>query len=272
MTLHMTQPDIGAPCNRAATTSVRISLFSPRELYQVALRSICGEGSGFTLQSVEQTLPCPLDPPALPVPDVIIVDMDILTGERQEAMETILCSLCGIARVIVLADRVDQTCTHIAFASGARGYVYTSVSIETFRQALHVVSLGGLWFEEDVTRLRRQQLDDAGHEAVLRVTRLLSERERQILNRVARGETSKEIAAALYLSESSVRTYWYRVLSKLNALNKAEAITRATRLGLIEADEEEDMLSKTCLRTSGTRKQRRERQNSYGSSYTFTLS
>ena len=65
------------------------------------------------------------------------------------------------------------------------------------------------------------------------VIRELSERETQILNQIASGKTSKNIAYELSLSESSVRTYWYRVLNKLNALNTAEAIAHAARLGLL---------------------------------------
>jgi DNA-binding NarL/FixJ family response regulator len=65
-------------------------------------------------------------------------------------------------------------------------------------------------------------------------SRYLSEREQQILQCVARGQTSKDIAQDLYLSESSVRTYWYRVLTKLNATNKAEALVIASQQGLLD--------------------------------------
>jgi DNA-binding CsgD family transcriptional regulator len=105
-----------------------------------------------------------------------------------------------------------------------------------------VVAQGGFWLGQytpdarTVMRAPAASTRPLAYDGADYIVRSLSLRERQILHCTAIGKTSKEIAHKLYLSESSVRTYWYRILSKLNALNKAEAIARAARLGLLDME------------------------------------
>jgi two-component system nitrate/nitrite response regulator NarL len=61
----------------------------------------------------------------------------------------------------------------------------------------------------------------------------LSRQERSILLHVARGETNTEIAKELFLAPNTVKTYWQSALAKLNAHNRAEAITHAHEAGLL---------------------------------------
>jgi|GEM_PF-1718044 DNA-binding NarL/FixJ family response regulator len=228
----------------AQAADVRIYLFSHCELRHIALHYICGKGSGFSLVGTANELPERFETLAAIKPDLIIIDADLLAASRARAMEMLLRQIREVARIIVLASHLDVTRACVAVASGADGYILTSVSIDTFLRALHVVAAGGIWLGEELARTIAGQLADPHHDDTTPVARLLSQRERQILNCVARGETSKEIARQLYLSESSVRTYWYRVLGKLNALNKAEAVARAARLGLLDTgmDDDDDAL------------------------------
>lgn len=235
MTLQMVKQFTNDVCCEGKGKDVGIYLFSSRELQHVALRHICEADSGFALLGIENRLSASLETLAIIKPDLVIVDMDLLP-EDHVALETALCSLRGCMRVILLADRMNIACARTVIASGVHGYILTSVSIEEFRQALRVVIAGGLWLGQDLARSDTHQFVETRPDDAVQMARLLSQREQEILNRVAQGATSKEIAKKLFLSESSVRTYWYRVLSKLNALNKAEAIARAARLGLLDTD------------------------------------
>lgn len=229
----------------AETAEVRIYLFSACELRHVALQYICGEGSGFALVGAASEIPEDLEILSGMRPDLVIVDAELLAGRRSVGMEGVLRQIRKVTRVIVLAGRLDVPHACAAITQGADGYILTSVPIDEFLQALRVVASGGIWLGPQLARTIASQFVEPHHEDTAQVARLLSQRERQILNCVARGETSKQIAKELYLSESSVRTYWYRVLGKLNALNKAEAVARAARLGLLDAvevDEEETIL------------------------------
>jgi len=226
-----------------SNTNACIHLFSAREILQIALRYVCAEGNMFQLASTENKLP--EDPGILTQKEsgLAIIDRELLTEGWPETLEHIVEVVRGVIRVILIGDSLDVTHLHTAVACGINGYILTSASVDEFRQALYVVAAGGLWLGEDLAYLHNRQLVVSEPASVRnsRIARLLSQREREILNYVARGITSKDIARKLFLSESSVRTYWYRVLSKLNALNKAEAIVRATRLGLLDAiNDDED--------------------------------
>jgi len=233
--------------------NVRVYLLSPCELRHVALQYICGEGSGFVLVGAAEQLPDDSAVLAAAAPDLAIVDSELFLGARSRSVESVLRQIREVTRVIVLAGHLDVARACTAIAHGADGYVLTSMPLDELLQALRVVAAGGIWLGEELARtIAAHFAEPHQQDEATQVARLLSQRERQILNCVARGETSKEIARGLFLSESSVRTYWYRVLGKLNALNKAEAVARAARLGLLDpaqnAEDEALMVASPRLR------------------------
>lgn len=222
-------------------SDVRVCLLSACELRRIALEYICVAGSGFALVGAAPDLTGNLEQLAASAPDVILIDAELLITDSAQTREQLLRQVRETAPTIVLSGHLDIASACSVIAAGADGYVLTASPIEELLQALQFVAAGGIWLDSDVVRTiashfaEPQFTEEASHTA-----RLLSSREHQILRSVARGETSKEIAQKLILSESSVRTYWYRVLSKLNAANKAEAVVRAVRLGLLDEAEGED--------------------------------
>jgi two-component system nitrate/nitrite response regulator NarL len=223
-----------------STNARGIYLFSVCELRRVAIQHICCEGDEFYLIEAFKEFPADFETVTKIKPDLVIIDMTLLVGSRSDSIENVLQRVCGLSPVLILSDHLDIpfACTIIAY--GASGYLLTSDSIEEMLQAFHVVVSRGIWLGRALARVLAHQLADTRSLEVSRNPHLLSQRERQILNYVAAGKTGKEIARELYLSESSVRTYWYRVMTKLNALNKAEAVAHASRLGLLDFVAEED--------------------------------
>ena len=218
-----------------ADQKIRIQLFSSCELHHAALRYICSPESGYILECTACEFPLKASLFEISRPDLIIIEsalLDLITLDSP--YYEILSHICALSAVLLLADQIDIISLRKALAYGVSGYVLTSVSLDEFHRALQAVVAGGLWLSQHNMSVR---IPDTSLSQADRVARSLSERERQILNCIANGMTGKEAARTLSLSESSVRAYWYRVLSKLNALNKAEALVRASRLGLLEAEE-----------------------------------
>ena len=215
---------------RSTDSNISVQLYSPHELHHAALQHLCSDGSGFALECTNRELPHNLKLLEAMKPDVIILDIALFVEKGPDAIQAALRSLCEYTTVILLADQIDTLLMRRAMASGVSGYLLTTLPLDSFRSALQTVAAGGLWFGLDSTML------PGASSFAERIVRSLSERERQILNYVANGLTSKEVANRLGLSQSSVRTYWYRVLSKLNALNKAEALVRAASLGLLDPE------------------------------------
>jgi DNA-binding NarL/FixJ family response regulator len=222
-----------------------IYVLSSCELRIAALKALCTEENGCRLAGMQKELPVRMQHVQKASPDLVIVDMDMFLAGSDDIASTIDLLKQQAVQVLVLASYLDISLACTAIAHGASGYLLTSTSCQHCLNAFRFVACGGTWLEEELrTRLVEHipttQRDDEDH-----VLRLLSTREYQILQKTAQGETSKDIAQTLCLSESSVRTYWHRVLTKLNAFSKVEAVTRAIRLGILnpqkDLDSDEDL-------------------------------
>ncbi|MBX5440927.1 MAG: response regulator transcription factor [Solirubrobacteraceae bacterium] len=106
-----------------------------------------------------------------------------------------------------------------ARAAGASGFVSKGLGARDVMSAIRVIGLGGQVFGEDATAAEEAQP--------------LTEREREVLALVATGATNREIAAQLHLSPHTVKDYTRNVFRKLEVRNRAEAVQRAQRLGLL---------------------------------------
>ena len=112
-----------------------------------------------------------------------------------------------------------------AIEDGALGYVMKESPIETIRAAVQSAMDGEVFMTEDVRRIYETRKGAKG----------LSAREAEALVLAAKGAGNREIAAAMYLSENSVKMFLKRAFYKLGAANRAEAVQLAVRRGLIPA-------------------------------------
>ncbi len=225
--------------------TISIYVLSACELRLSALRTLCTENNGCYLVGIEKHIPESLEQLQKSGADIILVDIDLFQGVASRPLAEVIDTLKQIASVLLLASYLDISGACAAIAHGASGYLLTSTSSQRCIQAFHIVACGGTWLEEDLRQRMLNHTSTISSEDEKRGTRLLSQRELQILQRIARGESNRTIAEGLYLSESSVRTYWHRVLTKLNAFSKVEAVTRAIKLGLLvpEPEPDEDIFS-----------------------------
>jgi two-component system, NarL family, response regulator NreC len=217
--------------------AVKIMLFSQCKLRYLGLYYICSEYKEFMLLGSEDTLSSNSAILAGVQPDLIIVDQALLIGGSLQPGD-ILRGFRQVARILIIADQIDLAFACAAIVSGIDGYLLTSASQEEMLQTLRTIARGGSWLELRFVKMLVERLMNSAETPApepkhLPGARQLSEREQQILQYLAEGYTCKEVAKELYLSESSVRTYWYRIMNKLNAVNKAEAIMIASRAGLL---------------------------------------
>ncbi|MFH9350579.1 LuxR C-terminal-related transcriptional regulator [Kitasatospora sp. NPDC017646] len=151
--------------------------------------------------------------------------------------------LCRIRRerpevaVIVLGPVGELRGVAGAFAAGAAGYVPSDERIEVVERAIGRARAGEAAVAVDVLRGAFDQLlrpvAEPDDEAV-RLLRLLTRREVQVLARIADGEDTAAIAAGMRIAASTARTHVQRVLMKLGARTRLEAAAVAARTGLLE--------------------------------------
>jgi DNA-binding NarL/FixJ family response regulator len=160
------------------------------------------------------------------LPEVILLDID-MPGGGLEAARTIAAA-CPVTKVVMLtvSEREDDVAE--AFRAGARGYILKGVSARELVSILRAVAAGEGYVTPTLA---------AGLLADLTETRpgagptnpldALTQREREILERVAAGSSNKEVAQELYLSEKTVKHYMTTILQKLQVRNRVEAAIMA---------------------------------------------
>lgn len=219
--------------------AVKILLFSKCKLRYLGLHYICSEYKEFRLLGCAETLTDESLLLAGTQPGLLIIDQ-ALFSECALPPGEILQGFRHIARILIIADQIDLPFACVAIASGIDGYLLTSATQSEMLQTVRTIAGGSSWLELRVVKMLVERISSDAHTPeqpevrTLPGARQLSEREQQVLHYLAEGYTCKEVARELYLSESSVRTYWYRIMNKLNAVNRAEAIRIACRSGLLD--------------------------------------
>lgn len=164
-------------------------------------------------------------------PDVVLMDLNLPDGSGIDATRDIL-AVSPQTRILVITMSVDDDAVVAAMRAGARGYVVKGAGRSDLLQAVHTVSTGGAVFSPAVAERLGSFFSGLAAQPGREMFPQLSEREREVLDQVARGRDNRAIARELFLSEKTVRNHVSTILTKLDATNRADAIARARRAGL----------------------------------------
>jgi DNA-binding NarL/FixJ family response regulator len=127
------------------------------------------------------------------------------------------------ARILILSTSDGDDDVYRALQAGAVGYILKSSPGEQLIPAIHAVMHGGRWIPPEVaSRLADRSLREE-----------LSMREVQVLRELARGGSNKEIASSLNITEHTVKAHIKKILAKLPARDRTEAVTIALQRGII---------------------------------------
>jgi two-component system, NarL family, invasion response regulator UvrY len=163
-------------------------------------------------------------------PDLVLLDYGLPDIDGLEVTERLTALALG-ARVLVLTMHANEEYALRVMRAGAAGFIIKGASTDELLAAVRKVMAGGSYVSPSIQeRLvdRLQQADEQRPEASL------SNREMQVLLLLARGASTREVAAQLLLSLSTVETYRSRLLEKLNLRNNSDMTRFAIRRGLIE--------------------------------------
>lgn len=164
-------------------------------------------------------------------PDVVLMDLNLPDGSGIDATREIL-AVAPSTRVLVITMSADDDAVVAAMRAGARGYVVKGAGRADLLQAVRTVAGGGAVFSPAVAERLGAFFSGMAAQPGRELFPQLSEREREVLDLVARGHDNRRIARELFLSEKTVRNHVSTVLGKLGAADRAEVISRARRAGL----------------------------------------
>ncbi|MGA9309112.1 MAG: response regulator transcription factor [Pseudonocardiaceae bacterium] len=179
-------------------------------------------------------------------PDVILMDIRMPGMDGIEATRRITAA-GGRSRILVLTTFDLDEYAHAALRAGASGFLLKDAHPEELLAGIRCVAAGDAVIAPALTR---RLLDAYAHHLPSRPQnhkphdnprlRTLTEREREILLAIGQGQTNAEIAQRLVLSESTVKTHVGRVLAKIGARDRIQAVILAYDLGLTHPTEPND--------------------------------
>jgi DNA-binding NarL/FixJ family response regulator len=168
------------------------------------------------------------------VPDVVLMDVRMPDLDGIAATERILAAAPGV-RVMILTTFEQDDYIFGALRAGASGFLLKRTRPEELIAAIHTIAAGDSLLSPSVTsrviqRMARQPAPDRSRDARLGE---LTPREREVLALVARGRSNGEIADELVIEESTVKTHVKRILMKLDARDRVQAVIFAYEAGLV---------------------------------------
>lgn len=157
-------------------------------------------------------------------PDVVLMDLEMPGVDGVEAIRRLRERDPGVRVVVLTAFDTDERIV-AAIRAGAQGYLLKGAPRAEIFRAVRVVREGGSLIEPLVaSKLLRRVRDDPDE---------LTAREREVLGLLARGLPNRDIAAALFVAERTVKFHVSSILAKLGAANRTQAVARARERGLV---------------------------------------
>lgn len=204
--------------------SIRVLLIDDHPVVRAGLRSIV-ESRGFTVVGEASTGEEALAVTSDLRPDVVLCDLRLGAGIDGVETTAALRRMPDAPAVLILTTFDHDAQIIRALEAGAAGYLLKDVDNDTIARAIIDAASGAM------------VLTPGGDErliAALRAPRVtLTERERDVLMQVDEGAANKEIAARLFISESTVKTHIVHLLEKLGVASRTAAASGARRLGLL---------------------------------------
>jgi NarL family two-component system response regulator LiaR len=162
-------------------------------------------------------------------PDVIL--MDLLMPNMDGATATrIICEKYPNIHILILTSFKEDNLIHDALKAGAIGYLLKNISATELSNAIRMVHQGQPILSPEATRVLVQ---DTAQRDMMVLGSDLTERERNILGLIAKGQDNQQIAEAVFLSQSTVKFHVSNILSKLQVSSRTEAAVFALQNNLV---------------------------------------
>jgi DNA-binding NarL/FixJ family response regulator len=168
-------------------------------------------------------------------PSVVVMDIRMPIMDGLEATRTI-CASFPATKVLILTTFDLDEYVYEALRAGASGFLLKNVAATEILRAVHTVRAGNAMLSPEVTR--RMIADFAGRPRRERSSRarfdVLTAREHDVVGAIVQGMSNEEIAAELFLSRATVKTYLSRLFLKLSVRDRTQLVILAYESGFVD--------------------------------------
>jgi DNA-binding NarL/FixJ family response regulator len=209
---------------------IRVLLADDHRLVRTGFRVILGLEDDIEVIGEAENGAQAVEATARHCPDVVLMDVEMPGMDGLEATRRIVAAGGGPSVLILTTfDRDDYL--FAALEAGASGFLLKNASPEDLVESVRVVARGDALLSPEVTRRVIARFSTAPRERTRPPE--LTDREFEVLVELAKGASNAEIAATLFLGETTVKTHVSRVLTKLGLRDRTHAVVFAYERGIV---------------------------------------
>jgi DNA-binding NarL/FixJ family response regulator len=215
--------------------SIRVLLVDDDELMRAGLTAVLSSDPGIEVVGHASTGRVALERARAVRPDLVLMDVRMPDLDGIATTRRLLSADPDV-KVLILTTFEQDEYIFGAIDAGASGFLLKRTRPEELLSAIHAVAAGDSLLSPSVTRIVLKHLARQPTPTPQSTTQLaeLTPRELQVLELIARGQSNREIAAALVVEESTVKTHVKRILLKLNLRDRIHAVIFAYETGLTQ--------------------------------------
>lgn len=216
---------------RRADMPIRILLADDHRIIREGLRSLLQKQSDMEVVAEAQDGMMAVRLAEKLLPDIVIMDIGMPDLNGVEAARQIVTRVEGV-RIIALSMHSDKMFVVEMLKAGASGYLLKDCAFEELIDAIRAVSAGQIYLSQRVTGVVVNEFLRTKSDSSSSAYNLLTEREREVLQLLAEGNSAKSIASSLNVGKKTVETHRKRIMEKLNLRSVAELTKYALKQGL----------------------------------------
>jgi len=213
------------------TSVIRLVVADDHPLFRKGLRALFGSIPDLVVVGEAETGADAVDSCLTLQPDVILMDLQMPGGSGIQATREIAAASPSV-RVLVVTLFEDDDSVFAALRAGARGYILKDTDEDKMVRAIRAVANGEAIFGPAIAARVLAFFASGRPDVPPQVFPSLTEREREILGLMARGQSNPVIARSLSLSPKTIANHVSNIFSKLQVADRVEAVIRAREAGL----------------------------------------
>ncbi|MFZ4433663.1 MAG: response regulator [Microthrixaceae bacterium] len=168
-------------------------------------------------------------------PDVILMDVTMPNCDGVEACRQVK-STGTDTKVVMLTMHADQEVLTNAIRAGAIGYLTKDCSTREIAEAVRMAAGGDTVLSPQLARSMLEEVRRIDEPRTAEEDRVVSKREEEVLQLIADGCSTPEVAARLYISQKTVKNHLASIYQKLDARDRTQAVLQAVRMGIVSLD------------------------------------